>query len=209
MQCNGSRLPFSHVPLSTFLVGGFGELLLIGVLRGAGGDDVRATDPTPHTLIPEELVTAGRVALLPAAERPIRRYPQRQRRGPHHTPNLPPNYVPVYELGEVSADFKEDLEELVRTLNRSVKCQLYCAGIRAANQHYLCELHEPGKGTGLQVIRPIPGGTVLSYYSGIVTDQYTGGNHCLKLRQWGAHVAYLDGARSSVGGTTFYPNAVG
>ena len=195
VQCNGSRLPFSHVPLSTFLVGGFGELLLIGVLRGAGGDDVRATDPTPHTLIPEELVTAGRVALLPAAERPIRRYPQRQRRGPHHTPNLPPNYVPVYELGEVSADFKEDLEELVRTLNRSVKCQLYCAGIRAANQHYLCELHEPGKGTGLQVIRPIPGGTVLSYYSGIVTDQYTGGNHCLKLRQWGAHVAYLDGAR--------------
>ena len=56
-------------------------------------------------------------------------------------------------------------------------------------------MHEPGKETGIQVIRPNPGGTVLSYYSGIVTDQYTGGNHCLKLRQWGAHVAYLDGAR--------------
>ena len=53
LQCNGHRLPFSQDPLSTFLVGGFGELLLVGVLRGAGGDDVRATDPTPLALTPK------------------------------------------------------------------------------------------------------------------------------------------------------------
>ena len=195
LRCNGRRLPFSQDPLSTFLVGGYGELLLVGMLRGAGGDDALANDPTPLTPTPEVPVTVGRLTLLQAAERPIRRYPQRQRLRSPHTPDLPPKSVPVYELGEVSADFKDDLEELVHTLNRSVQCQLYCAGIRAANQHYLCELHEPDKGTGIQVTRPIPGGTVLNYYSGIVTDQHTGGNHCLKLRQWGTHVAYLDGAR--------------
>ena len=76
-----------------------------------------------------------------------------------------------------------------------MQCQLYCAGIRAASQHYLRESHEPGKGMGIETTCSLPGGTVVNYYSGIISDQRNGGNHCLELCQWGTHVVYLDGAK--------------
>jgi hypothetical protein len=82
-----------------------------------------------------------------------------------------------------------------RTLcaNSSVQCQLYCAGIRATANHYLCEAPEDKIGEGIQTIRPVPSGTPLCYYSGTILDHYNGGNHCLELCKWGPHVIYVDG----------------
>ena len=55
LRCNGRRLPFSQDPLSTFLFERRGELALVGMLRGAGSDGVRARNPDtppPRSIAP-------------------------------------------------------------------------------------------------------------------------------------------------------------
>jgi hypothetical protein len=101
------------------------------------------------------------------------------------------HHIPVYRTSVPA------LEELVARANSSTQCQLHCAGIRAAAALYLEEAPEQGKGMGIRLITPVLDGQrmVLCYYSGVISANDNGGNHCLQLGSWFGNTVFLDGAQ--------------
>ncbi len=126
----------------------------------------------------------------------LRRNPPRSCRHVSYPVSVPDDHIFVYQLDPAATDKDGNLKDLVDRANSSKACQVYCASIRAAGALYLQEAQEAGKGLGVRLVRPVLGGQTLSlcYYSGIISNNDNGGNHCLELGPWHGHTVYLDGA---------------